>query len=208
MYCTINTSLLFYRHDMTKESAFYVSNKKLYEVYKQHIEDVNLARQQNKPIPKMHPFIAESVVKIANKYANRPNFIRYSYRDEMIADAIEMCCRNYLKFNPEKSDNPFSYLTQFCHNSFLQRIAKEKRQQSIKAKYLKNSIIEDIMVTQNHDDEEFKNTMVEFLLENDVYVDSIDEKKQRLRKEADTSKQLSPIENLFKDNLDEDSSDR
>lgn len=166
-----------------QEKPYYVSNKALYLEYLKHFEDIKKAQENGTDLPPMPRFIAESIMKIANKYANKPNFIGYSYRDEMIADAILTCFRKYLKFNPEKSDNPFSYLTTCCHNAFLQRINSEKRESSIKARYITESIDEEFVTAQLHDEDEFKNSFVEFLRENSAFEDVIAAKKEKREKE-------------------------
>ena len=62
----------------------------------------------------------------------RPNFIGYSYREDMISDVIENCLMYCYNFDPAKSSNPFSYFTQIIYYAFLRRIQKEKKQQYIK----------------------------------------------------------------------------
>lgn len=72
--------------------------------------------------------VGESIYKIANRLAFANNFINYTYRDEMIGDAIvkmvEALSRH--KFNPEVG-NPFSYFTKIAFNAFCNRIKKEKK---------------------------------------------------------------------------------
>ena len=41
--------------------------------------------------PKVPEYIGECILKIANGLSNRPNFINYTYKDEMISDGIENC---------------------------------------------------------------------------------------------------------------------
>lgn len=168
-----------------RDRADYVSNKLLFETFVKHIKDVAECEAANKPKPPMPPYIAEAIIKISRRYANRPNFISYSYRDEMISDAIETCCKYYLKFNPEKSNNPFAYITSCCHNAFLQRINKEKKQTSIKSRYIASAVDSDFVVGDSSgEDDEYKNNMVEFLRENSVFVDSIAEKKAKKTKKT------------------------
>ena len=57
------------------------------------------------------------------------------------------------RFDPEKSSNPFAYFTQIIYYAFVRRITKEKKQQSIKEKLLKESDIEQRIALQDHDDE-------------------------------------------------------
>jgi hypothetical protein len=46
-----------------------------------------------------------------------------------------MYCEN---FDPDKSNNPFSYFTQIIYFAFLRRIQKEKKQNYIKYKFLES----------------------------------------------------------------------
>jgi hypothetical protein len=58
-----------------------------------------------------------------------------SYKDEMIADAIENLCTYLDNFDPElASKNPFGYFTKISWYAFVRRLAKEKKQQYIKYK--------------------------------------------------------------------------
>lgn len=69
---------------------------------------------------------------IAERYSHKHNFAGYSFREDMVSAAVINLCNNALKFNPEKSDNPFSYYTTGIHNSFLQYMAEEKKHRNIK----------------------------------------------------------------------------
>ena len=86
---------------------------------------------ENAPIPN---YIGECFMKIAEGLSHKPNFINYTYRDEMIGDGIENCLMYFENFNPEKSNNPFAYFTQIIYFAFLRRIAKEKKQTYVKYK--------------------------------------------------------------------------
>ena len=84
--------------------------------------------------PQVPNYIGECFLKIANHLSYRPNFINYSFRDEMIADGIENCMMYFRNFNPEKSKNPFAYFTQIIYYAFLRRITREKKQLYVKYK--------------------------------------------------------------------------
>lgn len=85
----------------------------------------------NEPIPN---YVGECFMKIAEGLSHKPNFINYTYRDEMIGDGIENCLMYFENFNPDKSNNPFAYFTQIIYFAFLRRIAKEKKQTYVKYK--------------------------------------------------------------------------
>ena len=92
------------------------------------------------PNAKMSNYIGECVNKIANKLATKIIFSSYSFKEDMIGDAI---CKmieaiTYEKFDPAISDNPFAYFSQITWNCFLQRIQKEKKESYIKHKNFEN----------------------------------------------------------------------
>ena len=62
----------------------------------------------------------------------RPNFLNYTFRDDLISDGIENCLLYAHNFNPEKSKNPFSYFTQIIHHAYVRRIVKERKLMHVK----------------------------------------------------------------------------
>jgi hypothetical protein len=92
------------------------------------------AKADNKSDPQIPNYIGECFLKIAEHLSRKPNFIAYSFRDEMISDGIENCLMYFRNFNPEKSTNPFAYFTQIIYYAFLRRIMKEKKQLYVKYK--------------------------------------------------------------------------
>ena len=73
--------------------------------------------------------LGEMIKKIAYNMSFSPNFINYTYKDEMISDAIEKMSRAVIRknFNVASDSSPFSYFSTICWNSFLNRISKEKQ---------------------------------------------------------------------------------
>ena len=102
-------------------------------------EDQKDLPKEEKVKPQITNYIGECFLKIATHLSYRPNFINYTYRDEMIADGIENCLQYCSNFDPEKSKNPFAYFTQIIYYAFLRRIAKEKKQT-----HVRNKIIESV----------------------------------------------------------------
>ena len=128
----------------------YVNNK---EFLKAMIDWNKTFNEKNgDEIPPVTNYMAECFMKIATHLSYRPNFINYTYRDEMISDGIENCLQYIDNFDPEKSKNPFAYFTQIIYYAFIRRIAKEKKQQKIKDRILKRSNISDLITVQEHDD--------------------------------------------------------
>ena len=95
---------------------------------------VKESKKLNLPAPAIPNYIGECFMKIAEGLSHKPNFINYSYRDEMISDGIENCLMYFANFDETKSKNPFAYFTQIIYYAFLRRIQKEKKQLYVKYK--------------------------------------------------------------------------
>jgi hypothetical protein len=158
----------------------YVDNKKFYEAlveYRKQITDEN----PNPPIP---AFIVECVSKIGHGLAMKPNYANYSYLDDMILDGLEDCIRYIKSFNPEKSNNPFSYFTQATACAFWRRIKKEKKESYIKHKLYERMSVE----LQLNNEDSFGSTSIDnydSIKLQDLY-DSVEKsnKPKRIRNEG------------------------
>ena len=149
-----------------KVTQHYVDNKKFLEEMTKFRTKVLKAKDSGRKRPMVTNYIGECFLKIANHLAYRPNFINYTFRDDMISDGIENCLQYMSNFNPEKSNNPFAYFTQIIYYAFIRRIQKEKKQQDVKAKLIANSGTEMMMDSLVGDDAQYKNQMLEFLQKN------------------------------------------
>ena len=153
---------------MTRSKAkpeHYVNNKEFLAAMVEYRKSVNKAKRKKQPKPPVTDYIGSCFLKIANHLSYRPNFINYTYRDDMISDGIENCLQYLDNFNPDKSNNPFAYFTQIIYYAFVRRIQKEKKQTVIKQKMIADSNYDD-MTLQPGDDREFKNQFTEFLKAN------------------------------------------
>jgi hypothetical protein len=150
-----------------KKPEHYVNNKEFTAAITEHNIAVKKAVKDGVEPPRVSEYIGECIYKIATRLSTKPNFINYSYRDEMICDGIENCLQYINNFNPEKSQNAFAYITQIIYYAFLRRIQKEKKQSAIKQKAIMNSgILTDMVDTIEGDTQQYSNTYVEFLQDN------------------------------------------
>jgi hypothetical protein len=76
--------------------------------------------------------LARMLMKLTEKYALKGNWRNYSYREEMQGQAVLQLCQVALQFDESKSQNPFAFLTQISHNSFLRILNIEKKNQAIR----------------------------------------------------------------------------
>ena len=118
----------------TPKKKQYVNNADFLAALIKYKEDCAKAIKENRPAPSIPNYIGECFMKISEGLSHKPNFINYTYRDEMISDGIENCLMYFNNFDPEKSKNPFAYFTQVIYFAFLRRIQKEKKQLYVKYK--------------------------------------------------------------------------
>lgn len=88
----------------------------------------------------MPKYIGECIYNICNRLTKgfNFNFQSYTYRDEMVLDAIERCCYAVHKFNHKKSTaGAFAYLTTVAINAQKKRIKDEQKVHYIKHKFFR-----------------------------------------------------------------------
>jgi hypothetical protein len=139
-----------------KQSIHYVNNADFSQAVVDYVTIVNECRDNNNQIPKVPNYIAQCFLRIAEGLSHKSNFIRYTYREEMVMDAVENCLKAIHNYNLEAATrtgkpNAFAYFTQITWYAFLRRIAKEKKQQDIKMKYLTKSGIENFVENEHGD---------------------------------------------------------
>ena len=162
-----------------KKKVHYVNNKQFLEAIVERKQLLKEAEESDLPKPQVSNYLGECILKIANHLSYRPNFINYTYRDEMISDGIENSLQYIDNFDPEKSKNPFAYFTQIIYFAFVRRITKEKKQQKIKDRILKRSNISDMIAVQDHDDEAAYQAQYLEILEKYSFADDDDDDKKK-----------------------------
>ena len=133
-----------------KQKPHYVNNKQFSQSVVDYVKTVKAAEAEGKQLPVVPDYIAQCFLKIAQGLSHKANFIRYTYREEMVMDAVENCLKAITNYNIDaqtRTGNPnaFAYFTQICYYAFLRRLAKEKKQQDIKFKYIEKAGIEDFV---------------------------------------------------------------
>ena len=161
-----------------KKSIHYVNNADFSTAVVNYVTLLDEARKQEKTLPVVPDYIAQCFLRIAEGLSHKSNFVRYTYREEMVMDAVENCLKAIENYNLEAATrsgkpNAFSYFTQISWYAFLRRIAKEKKQQDIKAKYITQSGIEEFIAST--EDKQAKQVAQRFV---DTLRDRIDKVKE------------------------------
>jgi len=127
------------------------------------------AKLKEDPNARIPEYIGVCISAICTKMATRPNFSGYSYKDEMVGDAIENCLDAVNNFDETKSAersrscavNAFGYFSRIAWNAFIRRIAKEKKQSYIKHKNMQNINLHEFQYIVDSFDNEASNQIIE-----------------------------------------------
>ncbi len=139
-----------------RASIHYVNNKEFSQAVVDYCTTLKEAKANEQPLPIVPDYIASCFLKISEGLSHKSNFIRYTYREEMVMDAVENCLKAIENYNIEAATrtglpNAFAYFTQISWYAFLRRIAKEKKQQDVKLRYLSQSGLEEYIATDQSD---------------------------------------------------------
>lgn len=141
---------------MDKNKLHYVNNDQFSKAIVAYVRGANEEVAAGRTKPVVTNYIAECFLKIAEGLSHKANFVRYTYREEMVMDAVENCLKAIDNYNLEtatRTGNPnaFAYFTQIAWYAFLRRIEKEKKQHDIKLKYFSEMGVEDLLAEENEE---------------------------------------------------------
>lgn len=161
-------------------NAHYVDNAKFSQAVLDYVTKANECRKRGEDNPVVDDYIAQCFLRIAEGLSFKSNFSGYTYREEMAMDAVENCLRAIRNYDIEAATrtgkpNAFAYFTQISWYAFLRRIAKEKKQQDLKLKYLAESGYEEFMI-DNEEDPESSRAIQSFIDSLRQRIDEIKEK--------------------------------
>jgi hypothetical protein len=122
--------------DPNKKRNNYVDKEHLMNELIKYHEKLNYSKKNNLKLPNIPDSIGIAITKIAKNYANCYSFRNYSFKDEMIDDAVVACIKAVDGFDVTRSKEPLSFFTTCCYFAFLQRIEAEDKQRYIKYKRL------------------------------------------------------------------------
>ncbi|MFA5025015.1 MAG: hypothetical protein WC503_00710 [Candidatus Shapirobacteria bacterium] len=102
-------------------AKFYVKNKDL-------LEELKLYKESGK----MSENLGSMIFDIATNLGCSGRFAGYTYREDMVAEALLTCCKYLYNFNTEKTTNAFAYITTICRNAFLMYLKQQHKHAGIK----------------------------------------------------------------------------
>lgn len=189
-----------------KARPHYVNNKEFGEAIVEYVTRVAKAKESEQTIPIVPTYVAECFLKIAEGLSHKVNFIRYTYREEMVMDAVENCLRAINNYDPgvatrTGTPNAFAYFTQICYFAFLRRIEKEKKQQDIKFKFIEQSGIEEFIANIQGDDTHNEQGFIDSLRDR---ISRVKDKDVAIKEYAKKEKKNKSLELFMTDELVEE----
>lgn len=96
-------------------------------------------------------YLGDSIQKIAQGLSYAGNFINYSYKEDMVGDAVLKMYQAILhkKFKLNQGFSPFGYFTTIAYHAFICRIKKEKKHHEVVEEYKERNF--DIMMNDNEE---------------------------------------------------------
>jgi hypothetical protein len=163
-----------------RDKPHYVNNREFSYAVVDYVTSSNEAKAKGEKNPVVPDYIAICFMKICEGLSHKPNFVRYTYRDEMVMDGVENCLKAIYNYNINTATrtgkpNAFSYFTQIAYFAFIRRIVKEKKQTDIKFKFMEQANIEDFVSSID------KNSPID-----QSFLDTLREKISKI-KETDTA---------------------
>lgn len=124
-----------------KKSNNYCDNDRLRELiiqYKKEVKDYQRKNKTDKK-PKMNDELGTEIYNIAVRFAARPNFNGYTFKDDMISEGIQSVLKYLHNYDETISKNAFSYITQILFHSYVHVINQERKVQYIKLLAMENA---------------------------------------------------------------------
>lgn len=166
----------------------YINNKKMYDALYEYGKKVKEAEDSGDEKPIIPDYLGRCFILIAERLATKPNFVNYTYKEEMISDGIENCIMVIDNFDCDKYDNPFAYFTQIIYFAFLRRIEKEKKQSYVKYKSFQELNTLGMLTEGDSDD-----MMVSLNINDDYMNNLIDSYEETQLKKKNNNKKIKKI---------------
>jgi hypothetical protein len=84
-----------------REGVHYVNNREFSQNVVDYVNSVKKAKESGTEIPRITEYIGRCFLRIAEGLSHKPNFIHYTYREEMVMDGVENCIKAIMNYNIE-----------------------------------------------------------------------------------------------------------
>lgn len=127
-----------------KGDLHYVNNKEFTLELDKYSRACRDAEEKGLERPVMSRYVAECVMKMAERLSLTPRFRSYFFRDEMVQNAILAAVKYAHKFNGDRFDNGFAYITQILFSHMVITIKNEKKRYKTNLELIQQAIVSNI----------------------------------------------------------------
>jgi len=181
------------------EPKHYIDNDEFVIALTEHRQAYFEAKANGEEPPLVSDYIGECFLLLARRLATRYNFNKYTWKEDMVMEAVFSCLKSTHKFDPtylvNGKPNAFGYFNLLCWRAFTDFIKNEKYESYVKAKMFYMTP-EDAFNTQDQDDGEFSFTQ-EFMPYFDV--EEFERKDEERRAKNRKKKDKVSIEDIIDD---------
>lgn len=179
-------------HAEIRARPHYVNNKEFTQAVVEYAASAQAAKAEGKPAPMVTDYLADCILRMNEGLSHKSNFVRYTYREEMVMDGVENCLKALANFDGSAATrggnpNAFGYFTQISWFAFLRRIAKEKKQQDVKMKFIAESNLDEFMADAS-DDPEVAKIVQSFVDDLRRRIEDVKEKDNKVKEYKKTQK--------------------
>lgn len=162
-----------------------VNNEELKEMVRTYQNMCNEAEANGKELPQVPENLGKALLTICISLSQRYNFYNYSWRDEMISDAVIKQITALRKFNCDAGTSCFAYFVQTAWFEMVSRIKLENKQRTIKASIVQSMGIDvkDMELQDIDEDADYKTSIQEFSSLMDIDLSDIQKKSTPKRKQ-------------------------
>ena len=117
----------------------YVNNREFTLALDEYSRKCKKAEDEGKQKPQMNNYLGDCIMKMSERLSHTPRFRNYSYRDEMVHNGILAAVKYAHRFNGDKFDNGFAYVTQIIFSHFIITIKNEKKKYETNLKLIQEA---------------------------------------------------------------------
>ena len=148
----------------------YIDREEFTAEMTEYRHECDAAKKNGLPKPDVPESVGLKFLLMAEGMSTWHKFRGYTYKGEMVGDAVENMIRYAHNFDPTvpSQSGAFSYFNRLCYFAFLRRIAKEDKQYRTKVKWVQSFAVLDMLPEhrQDHDQgTDFQNQFYDYLMD-------------------------------------------
>lgn len=127
-----------------KGDEHYVNNREFTLNLDKYSRECKEAETEGREKPVMNRYLAECIMKMAYRLSLTPRFQGYYYREEMVQNGILAAVKYAHRFDGDRFDNGFAYITQILFSHMVITIKNEKKKYKTNLELIQQAYVTNI----------------------------------------------------------------